>query len=536
MDSKSGRWFFPVFLIIAAVFFAGSLVLPLASHTLLVSPDETANAFFARQFSNTGSLQVSDPLTAQFDDKLFSRSVVAIAGKLVPQSFVGLPVIYGIFVYFFGPFVLFILTPLIAILAALALRASVRSLFSPLSADLCAILFLIHPALWYYSARGLMHNVLFVCLLIFGAYLFLCRPLFHHLKRCEKRFGKLLPFQEHIDSLMSGLMIGLSIFVRASEAYWILGTVIFAFIFYKTVDRRPDPFLFIVGCLFGVFPFFLFNFWTYGHPLVTGYTVTESIGAVRTAIESTSTSSIVFPFGLDLKAAISHIANYGLLLFWWLSTLALIGFAMSLPKHRLYCILFFLLSIWLGIWYGSWTFFDNPDATQITIANSYVRYFLPAFVLSLPFIAEALIWIAARARTHLAYSIALVAMVLFIGGLNLRLVFFEGQDALTRVAGTLIRSQNVKEDVLSRTEPDSVIIVDRADKLFFPNRHVRYPLRSEETYALMPKIAEKNDLYYYGITLPEKDFRYLNESKLKFFGLQIEYIKTYDEESLYRIR
>lgn len=536
MPSESGRWFLPVFVIVAIVFFLGTLVLPLASRTLFISPDETASAFFARQVSETGSFQVADPLTAQFNDTLYPRSVVAIDGKLVPQSFVGLPVIYGVFVYFFGPFVLFILTPLLTILAALALRTSLRSLFSPFVADLSSLLFLLHPAMWYYSARGLMHNVLFVCLLIFGVYFFVRRPLFHHLERCKHRVGKLIPIQKHLDPLVSGVFIGLSIFVRASEVYWVLGAAFFLLFCHP---KRPKPIegalLFLMGALLGVLPFFLFNFFTYGHPLTTGYTVTESVDVTRSAIASITTANILFPFGLDLKTAISHIADYGLLLFWWFSALALIGFGITLPQHRFYTTLFFLVSLWLGIWYGSWTFFDNPDPTQITIANSHVRYWLPVFILSIPFVAEALVWISSRARTRLAHGIALTSLMLFVGGMSVRVVFFDGQDALFRVARILKQSAYVKEDVLSRTESDAVIIVDRADKLFFPDRHVRYPLRSEETYALMSELITAVPLYYYGITLPEKDTHYLNESKLKSLGLRIEYLNTYEAESLYQL-
>jgi hypothetical protein len=528
------RWFWPVFLIVAILFFVGTLLLPLSSQgTLFISPDETANAFFTTRFSQTGSLRVVDPLSAQLENKLYPRSVVATEGTLVPQSFVGLPILYGLFAYFFGTGILFVLTPLLAILGALALRCLFRKLFTVMVADLSPVLFLTHPALWYYSARGLMHNVLFVCLLIFGAYFFLCRPLLAHLTRCGKRFGKLLSFQEHIDSVVAGVCVGLSIFVRASEAYWVAAVVVVLVCCLKR--HRVDFLRFIFGALIGLLPLFLFNLSTYGHPLVTGYTITDSVGVVRSALDATTTSNVLFPFGLDIKAAASHIANYGLLLFWWLSALALIGFAITLPKQRLYGVVFVLIALWLGVWYGSWTFFDNPDSTQITIANSYVRYWLPAFVLSLPFVAEALVWISSRTKTRLASGIALCALLLLIVGLNVRLVFFEGQDALITVAGTLQETRQIKTDVLSLTEPNSVIVVDRADKLFFPDRHVRYPLRSEETYELLPKIATTASLYYYGITFPEKDISYLNESKLSSIGLRIELIKTYKEESLYRI-
>jgi hypothetical protein len=164
-----------------------------------------------------------------------------------------------------------------------------------------------------------------------------------------------------------------------------------------------------------------------------------------------------------------------------------------------------------------------------------VRYWLPVFVFSIPFVSEAIVWISNRGRTRLARGLFLCAFVVLMIGLNVRVVFFEGQDSLTRVAEELRESSQIKKEVTALTPSDSVIIVDRGDKLFFPQRHVRYPLRSETTYELMPKIASTSPLFYYGITFPQSDLNYLNQSKLKSLGLQIGSIKTFDEETLYKI-
>ncbi|MEK7619920.1 MAG: hypothetical protein AAB413_01630, partial [Patescibacteria group bacterium] len=88
---------------------------------------------------------------------------------------------------------------------------------------------------------------------------------------------------------------------------------------------------------------------------------------------------------------------------------------------------------------------------------------------------------------------------------------------------------------LRYTEGNAVLIVDRGDKLFFPHRHVWYPLRDEATYEAMPSILESTTLYYYGITFPQTDLDYLNDSRLKRMGLGIEIVQTYADESLYRL-
>ena len=40
-----------------------------------------------------------------------------------------------------------------------------------------------------------------------------------------------------------------------------------------------------------------------------------------------------------------------------------------------------VVSAWLLVVYGSWWFSDNPDPTAITLGSSYVRYFLPLYIL-----------------------------------------------------------------------------------------------------------------------------------------------------------
>jgi len=119
---------------------------------------------------------------------------------------------------------------------------------------------------------------------------------------------------------------------------------------------------------------------------------------------------------------------------------------------------------------------------------------------------------------------------------NIYAVFFQAQDGLLAVRDTLNRSEEIQLSVLVHIPEDALVIVDRSDKLFFPWREVMYPLRAEETYAAMPVVIDHGlSLYYYGITLPDEDVRYLNESRLGSMGLGIALVETYDEESLYHI-
>ena len=213
--------------LVAIFFFVGSLVL-MNPAQVYVSPDETANAFFATRFAETLTLaEPGDELLAQFD-RLHPRSTLVLNGQIVPGSFLGLPFLYGFFVMILGPMALWYLTPLLTILAAYGWRRIVQRYTNLSIANIAFALFLLHPAVWYYSARGLMHNVLFLDLLVLAAWLWVIRPM-----------GKAKSHPSVWNDLLAGLFIGLALFVRTSEFLWIgAGLAIAGLIWWRTLSWR----------------------------------------------------------------------------------------------------------------------------------------------------------------------------------------------------------------------------------------------------------------------------------------------------------
>lgn len=532
------RWVIALF---SVLFFLGCLVLVRVAG-IYVSPDETANAFFATTFAERGVLEVHEPLNLTFSDALHPRSVVSVGGRLLPGSFIGLPVMYGAFAALVGAWSIPLVTPIVAVLVLFAWYGTVKRIFDREIALLSAVLLAIHPAWWYYSARSLMHNVLFVALLVFAAYFFVARP----------------PKGRLADAgvALSGMLTGLALFVRTSEAVWMAAAALAAaLLFRKRISRRVAA-VFLCSAFLALAPMFFLNRATYGSPLATGYTAertpaAEEEGAtVADAAEEAAPApfpfeKIFFPFGLSAKDTAKNVLAYGMGLFWWMTLLTAIGIPLAYPARsvpaearqarRAYLLSAAVATLYLAFLYGSWTFFDNPDKTQVTIGNSHVRYWLPVFVLSTPLAAFAVRWISRRAFTDLARRLAVAAMVVACFGLSVRVAFFSPQDGLVQAAAELADSRDIRTRVLALTEEDAVIVVDRADKLFFPYRRVLYPLRDEATYALMPRIVLRVPLYYYGITLPPVDVEYLNADKLASLGLRIEAVETFGIETLYRI-
>ena len=530
------KWIVGAFVALA---FFGCLVL-LRAGGMYVSPDETANAFFAKTFVRTGTLSVYEPLNAVLGDVLHPRSVVSIGARLVPSGFIGLPVLFGAIASLVGYWALPFLTPALAGVAVFAWYATVRKIYDRDTALFSAILLAIHPAWWLYSARSFMPNVAFLSLLIFSAYALVVRP------SRGQRFA-------FVDPAFAGALAGLALFVRPSEVVWLAFAAVCAAVFARPSAKTAA--LFLAGLAVAIVPLFSFNAATYGSPITTGYTAVSSAETGEPSEAPTSESapahvaapapSPFLPFGFSRHDIKENLLSYGFGLFWWMTLLAVIGFPLAFPRKSLarehrparnaYLAFAVAASAYLAVMYGSWTFFDNPDPTQVTIGNSHVRYWLPAFLLSTPFAALGIRWISRRAFTDLARHLASAILVLLCLGLSVRVAFLSPQDGIVRAAEGLEDARNVRAEVLGVTEQTAVIIVDRADKLFFPYRRVLYPLRDEATYALMPRIALRVPLYYYGITLPEKDVDWLNAEKLAGLGLRIDALRTFDIETLYRI-
>ncbi len=528
---------------VAVLFFLSAAILSVGMPKIFISPDETANFFFASQVAENTRLYELDPMNLIIGDVLHPRSIISIEGRLVPVSFVGLPVIYGIMGKMISVGAIVFLTPLFAVFGLFAWRGTVERVFNRRVALLSSILLAVHPAWWYYTSRSMMHNVLFVCFVIFSVWFWVARPFRSVI---DKRRSACSIFQD-LDILLSGIMLGLALFVRTSELFWIFPGAAMLIIFFWKKIKWQQILLFGLSVLLSLSPVFFINRSLYGDPLTFGYTVELPREQNVAEVELAESDSSVLPFGFDARAIARHVWDYGLDLFWWITVFVLVGLfvlvgrknsqlGIATKRYRwAYHTIFIISGLFLATIYGSWTFHDNPDPDSLTIANSYVRYWLPVFVMTTVYAAGSLDWLREKVPTKLGGVILSSALLILITGLSIRGTFFAPEDGLIQVRTNLLRYNEIKESVLELTEADSVIIVDRADKIFFPDRAVLYPLRDEKTYELMPRIALRTQIYYYGITFPDTDIEYLNDRKLAELGLRIDLIESFDEESLYKI-
>lgn len=527
--------------VIAALFFVLYSTLVIHGPTgLFNSPDETANYYFAGRTAETGYPRAQDQFWKAGSGLVHPRAVAVVEGWRVPASFHGLPVVYGIVGSVIGMRALLFLTPLLAVMAFLAWRRVIAVGFGERAGNISGLLLAMMPAWWYFANRGFYHNTFFTSLLIFAAYFFICQP--------YKKW--------HVpNAAIAGALVGLALWVRTAEIAWVALAIFALLVAFRKILARSHVIVFLVFAAIAFLPTLAFNQLLYDHPLSTGYRINiQAEARAAHPIDSLDNNTLpnsnyqflitpFLPFGFHPRTALIHFNRYFVMLPAWTTVATIVGLLWLFHEWRrkrpsqndlALVVTFFGITGWLALVYGSWVIHDNPDPNAITVGISYSRYWLPAFVLATGVAGAGIGRMAERMErsTRLGAG-ALCLAAVFI--LSFSTVFLTTGDGLRDVLSTLRGYAVVKEDVLDRTEPDAVIVADRGDKIFFPERAVIYPLREEATYRTLAALREQHTpLYYYGITLTPEDLHYHNEEQLASFGLLLAPLVTYGDHTLYR--
>lgn len=526
------------------------------------SPDETANFFFIRQYSEQGRLWAYESDNYYLDDRVHPRSIQIVDDFLVPGGFIGLPFLYGLLAKVITPGLTIYLTPLFAVLAGWAWFGIVRKYFNKWVGLISVYLLWTMPAWWYYSARGFLPNVLFVSLGMISAYFCLVRPLARH--RAKKEMAKSFIF-DNLDWLVGGVFLGASLMVRPSEVIWMagVGALLLAFNFKKI--NWPGSIIFLAVAMISFTPMLVLNNSLYGNPLATGYQSmndqiiiededtanNESVAAKPENLEEVietenlywrAVKKILLPFGFVSGNIWRNFVNYHLEFQWWYTIgwlAGLIFMAVQTIRKKMswtaiqFAIIFGFVSAWLIIVYGSWQFFDNINVGKITIGNSYLRYWLPSFVLATPIIADLIFHVGRALKFKSLKIIWMILFISFFGAMGAYTTYWGEDEGLAYVRRHLQRYEWIADRVLEITEPNAIIITDRSDKIFFPYRKIVYPLQSEATYSILKKMYFVAPIYYYGVALADEAVEYLNSGVFADNDLKMEKIESFDNEALY---
>ncbi len=461
------------------------------------SPDETANAFWAKRVAVGLPLEVRDVMIGLGAGAIHPRSMAVSGDALVPGSFPGLILVFGALHSILRlPFVA--ITPLFTSLAGLAFGGLVSRLFDRRTGFWAAVLFFMHPAVLYYGARGLFHNELCLDLLILSAASFTLRP-------GARWFGQ----GGHLDDLLGGFLFGWAIVTRASEAAWAIPAFL-AFLPFVGKDRWRRFATALCGAAVPAFIFLFLNAGLYGSPFRTAY-VAPAASSASVAASGARLAPPSLPFGFHPRSILTHLWTYGFSLFWWQTLLAAAGFAWwalafrkADVKQKAYALAAIVTAAWLAVFYGSWQVMDRFDPSAVTIGTSYVRYFLPAYVAAIPFAALALVRIADAARRPQVAG----ALAALLALLSIRSAVFTGDESLLAVRSTLGGNAVKKTVLLQAIPPDAVVMTGRFDKLLVPERLRIIPATDASSFAAAAtSLTYGLPVYWYGLVPSDAELR-----------------------------
>jgi len=576
------NWRWLILIILAIVFFIGAssfnYLTQEENFVKWISPDQTANYTFAKLYGQEGSLSFAEDYNLYTSDIMRPRSFRSDHGELKPVSFLGIILIYGKIASITSYKVLPYLTPFFAAIGILFFYLLIKKLFGRRNALISSFLLASFPPFIYYSAHSMFHNVLFTVLLVIGLYFCV---LMVKAKKTTKSYINLLA------AALAGGFIGLAIITRTSELLWIAPLLIILWFFYIKKIGFTNLIIFLLTLILSLLPLFYWNQILYSSPWYGGYPqMNQSIINISHAssdlIKSTFTGQTayykellaklknnIFYFGFHPRHSLGMFYYYFINMFYWLFWPAFLGGIMFLQRwhkwkrrHWAYLVSFFVTSFILIFYYGSWSFHDNPDPSQFTIGNSYTRYWLPIYLASLPFASMFIIKLT-KSIDHLirnsvftiknkfAYPYLLfknikrkfsinalrTVIMMLIFFISAQFILIGSDEGLVFLAQKQKLAREQWRKVLNLTEHNSTIITRYHDKLLFPERKVIVGLFDDKNMvAEYANLANYLPVYYYNFTLPEKDFNYLNNRRLKEAGLQIKKVKKITQAfTLYRL-
>ncbi|MBN1778713.1 MAG: glycosyltransferase family 39 protein [Candidatus Buchananbacteria bacterium] len=501
-------------------------------------PDETANYFWSQQFASTGELKIAEPLNQLADNQIHPRSFnVDNAGSLVPGSFLGLILIFGVLAKIFSSGIIIYLTPIISVIGIFAFYGIIKRIFDQKIAFWSAVLAFFNPAWWYYSASSLLPNVVFICLLLISFY-FLTIVNDSNKEDVITPYAKIRPSNIfYLNFILAGIFGGLAVSIRPSEIVWIGFIYLVIFYWLKTKINWLKIIVFAFFAFLAISPTLYYQQLIFGHWYVFGYDHLQFSGSAAGCSACQGVKNLFLPFGFHPALAVANFWSAMFSRFWLWFLLALLGYlALATGRKKIpsriynYFLVGGIVSAFLFLYYGSWQFTDLLTLNLNTLGISYVRYWLPIFLFIIPLVAVALNWFGQFfSRKNIQPIFIIVLLILFYQSLNL--VLYQNQDSLLPVKQRIVEYKKIASQVNQVTSDNSVIVTVRKDKVFFPDRKVIHsfdPLPiNKELLSSLSNLVDQVPVYYYALS-PESNLNISSDLHLEpvigvSFGLETLY-------------
>ncbi len=490
-------------------------------------PDETNTAYFARRIAAGETVAASDPDIAVLERRLHPRSVNVRGDALVPAGFVGLPVLLGAVGRLFGNAATLFVVPLLAAAAGLGLYVALRPVLSQRHAALSAVLFLFHPATWYFSAFTHLPNVAFLALLILSAAGMV-------LARSRKKYA--LPFLA-----FSGVAAGLAFGIRLSEALW--AAPLLAMLLWVNVRRVRVLPAWFVGAALALLPILFLQQAMFGS-LLAGYARFTEAGAALPSESISGWLAYVLPFGIHPLRAAARFWDSFLAPFWWYTIPAAVGAMLAAyaawgdpsRNRRMFArgalLATGLVCGYIVLLYGSWKFADPLMLAVNTVGRSYVRYWLPIALA----MSTAAAGTMARIEEFPELRVRVVGRGLLAGMIVLSffMVFIWPNESLLQTRLRIKEYGRMAATVEAIVPPDGIILTQRLDKVFFPERRViaLEGMLGDDRQAIELVAAHGSDYKFYFIDALTNDEDSAAHAELMKQGIEARFMTALRGDSV----
>ncbi|MFH0829328.1 MAG: hypothetical protein V1907_04090 [Candidatus Kerfeldbacteria bacterium] len=518
-------------LLLAIVFFITCSIFSYNGTQKFISPDETANYLVTKQYASGKGLALPSSLS-ESDGIVVPRSFMAVDGALLPTSFLGLPILYGSIARIVGVWVIPFLTPFFSALALIAFFSILKRFMSVRVSLLSTILLAVHPAFWYFSSRGMFHNVLFFDLMVIGL-----SAMFKSFDATHSK-GRMRIIAWYV---LSGFSLGFSIAVRTSEVVW-LGIIIIMLVvaFHRSFDFKHAVWAMVFSAALPMSVVLYYNHQLFGNALSFGYSpVMASTASVSAAASDivTRMGQLFFPFGVHITTIAVNIWNYGIRLVWMPALLSMFGLLYAFRQKKtsvewLYLTIALFIGAWLVVYYGSWIIQDNPDPNAVSIGTSYTRYWLPLYAVMIPYAAYFIEYFLKNVRRNRAMMRVIIIGAITIG--SLALVVLDKDEGLASMRTATIEYKMLADAAVAATPPNAVIIAGTGDKIFFPQRRVIVDVVTPQQYGELRELITKVPVYLY-VHAAQSPITVTAAWEQRGFGIS-EQINLADYDRLFTVR
>lgn len=479
------------------------------------SPDEAANHYFMTVLVQTGHNRVNTGLPDDVLAYLHPRSMTVQAAFLAPGSFLGLIQASAMVIKTFGAGTERMITPLLSLGGLLAAFFIFRRFWGRWWALLGAGLIAIHPAFFEFATLPYLHNGAFVAALMIAAWALLRlleRPSWH----LSGGFG---------------LAFGAALFFRPVEGLWTVPAVLILL-----VARKLWRELLLAGVivLLVQLPWLLADRQVFGSLFASAYTPSGIFN------DATGGESIIAPVHRLFTPAGGVWSWHWLSSAWWYFFLLVPAWsAMSLVAISRYfrrkyvtwskslkLTVISLVGVFPLVYYGTWNLYPATPAADVGALASYVRYWLPLYIIMAPGVIVILQLLRRRWL--------IVCLALILGGSQIGVLWVHPVSGLRARLAADAKNRVIRTAVVQATEPNAILIAGHDDKYFQDQRLSAFRLpQNDSDWKILKKLQSLRPVYLYAAVGAVNISAAQNT--MATYGLQISQMLTIGRDTLWKI-